>query len=100
MAAFEKFQNFERFGTEIEAAFFIFFNGMGSWILFSGGFGTGPHCGANLHGWTAPEADIFADLALKAGIPVEKILIEIYMKKLPIILDLNATKNGKIIPFY
>ena len=28
----------------------LFNKGMGDWILFSGGFGTGPHSGANLNG--------------------------------------------------
>jgi rhodanese-related sulfurtransferase len=35
--------------------------GLGNWVIFSGGFGTGPHSGANLNGWTRPEAEIFAE---------------------------------------
>eukprot|EP00039_Didymoeca_costata_P010777 m.145966 g.145966 ORF g.145966 m.145966 type:complete len:231 (+) comp14959_c0_seq6:220-912(+) len=46
------------------------------WLLFSGGYGTGPHSGANLLGWTKPEAEIFADEAVKSGVPREVILVE------------------------
>ena len=31
------------------------------WLVFSGGFGTGPHSGANLLGWTKPEAEVFSE---------------------------------------
>ena len=54
----------------------LFHQGYGKWILFSGGFGSGPHSGANLHGWKEPEAEIFAQIAIDAGVPKEKILIE------------------------
>ena len=50
--------------------------GLGDWVIFSGGFGTGPHSGANLNGWTRPEAEIFADAAVEAGIPSEKVFVE------------------------
>ena len=39
----------------------LFKAGLGDWVIFSGGFGTGPHSGANLNGWTRPEAEIFAE---------------------------------------
>ena len=42
--------------------------GLGDWVLFSGGFGTGPHSGANLNGWTRPEAEIFADAGVLHGL--------------------------------
>ena len=45
-------------------------------LVFSGGFGTGPHSGKNLHGWTQPEATIFAERALELGVPKEDIILE------------------------
>jgi hypothetical protein len=33
------------------------------YLLFSGGMGTGPHSGANLLGWTEPEADVLSERA-------------------------------------
>ena len=53
----------------------LFLEGFGNWIIFSGGFGTGPHSGANLNGWTRPEADIFAEEAISLGVPADKVLI-------------------------
>ena len=47
----------------------LFKEGLGGWLVFSGGFGTGPHSGANLNGWTRPEAEIFAEAAIEAGVP-------------------------------
>lgn len=41
--------------------------GYGAWVLFSGGFGTGPHSGKNLLGWTDPEAVVFAREAEKCA---------------------------------
>jgi uncharacterized SAM-binding protein YcdF (DUF218 family) len=54
----------------------LFKLGLGGWIVFSGGFGTGPHSGANLNGWERPEAEIFGEAALAAGIPADKIFVE------------------------
>ena len=45
-------------------------------LLFSGGIGTGPHSGFNLNGWKDPEADIFAEVARKSGVPENEILVE------------------------
>ena len=45
-------------------------------VGFSGGFGAGPHSGANLNGWTRPEADVFADRARAAGVPEDAVLVE------------------------
>ena len=45
-------------------------------VGFSGGFGAGPHSGANLNGWTRPEADVFADRARAAGVSEDAILVE------------------------
>ena len=49
---------------------------LGGWLCFSGGHGTGPHSGANLMGWTEPEAVIFAREAAKCGVPEDSILVE------------------------
>eukprot|EP01065_Artemidia_motanka_P003472 TRINITY_DN11662_c0_g1_i1.p1 TRINITY_DN11662_c0_g1~~TRINITY_DN11662_c0_g1_i1.p1 ORF type:complete len:254 (+),score=78.43 TRINITY_DN11662_c0_g1_i1:59-763(+) len=46
------------------------------WLLFSGGMGTGPHSGANLMGWDKPEAAVFADAAVKCGVPADSIIVE------------------------
>jgi len=54
----------------------LYQQGLGNWVVFSGGFGTGPHSGANLNGWTRPEAEIFAEAAIASGIPKEVVLIE------------------------
>lgn len=54
----------------------LFQAGWGKWILFTGGFGTGPHSGANLLGWTKPEAQIFADEAVRLGVPPDAIIVE------------------------
>ena len=51
-------------------------NRLGGWLCFSGGMGTGPHSGANLLGWTEPEAVIFANEAARCGVPNDSILIE------------------------
>ncbi|KAH8051280.1 DUF218 containing protein [Aureococcus anophagefferens] len=40
---------------------------------FSGGFGAGPHSGANLNGWTRPEADVGRSAA---GVPEDAVLVE------------------------
>merc|ERR1719362_900187 len=50
--------------------------GLGKWLLFSGGFGTGPHSGANLLGWTSPEAEVFAEEAVRCGMSRGSILVE------------------------
>jgi len=47
-----------------------------SWLLFSGGFGKGPHSGANLLGWTRPEAEMHAEVAMDSGVPKQHILLE------------------------
>ena len=49
---------------------------LGGWLCFSGGMGTGPHSGANLLGWTQPEAVIFAAEAERCGVPRDAILVE------------------------
>lgn len=54
----------------------LFLEARAHFILFSGGMGSGPHSGANLHGWTRPEAEIFADIARDCGVPTAQILIE------------------------
>eukprot|EP01051_Picozoa_sp_SAG22_P002528 SAG22_NODE_114_length_19318_cov_13.809980_2_plen_266_part_00 len=46
------------------------------WLVFSGGFGTGPHSGANLLGWTEPEAEVFAARARALGADPAKLLVE------------------------
>ena len=59
-----------------EHAASCFLRGTGKWLLFSGGHGTGPHSGRNLHGWTDPEADIFARIAIDMGVPESHIFVE------------------------
>ena len=59
-----------------EHAASCFLRGMGKWLLFSGGHGTGPHSGRNLHDWTDPEADIFARIAIDMGVPESHIFVE------------------------
>ena len=54
----------------------LFHEGLGTYVLFSGGFGTGPHSGANLNGWTRPEAEIFAARAAELGVPDCAIVVE------------------------
>eukprot|EP00746_Dinoflagellata_sp_MGD_P013581 gnl/MRDRNA2_/MRDRNA2_129401_c0_seq1.p1 gnl/MRDRNA2_/MRDRNA2_129401_c0~~gnl/MRDRNA2_/MRDRNA2_129401_c0_seq1.p1 ORF type:complete len:234 (-),score=45.04 gnl/MRDRNA2_/MRDRNA2_129401_c0_seq1:30-731(-) len=54
----------------------LYLEGYAPWLLFSGGFGTGPHSGANLLGWTRPEAEVLADEAVHLGVPRDKILLE------------------------
>jgi hypothetical protein len=54
----------------------LFLQGAGRWICFSGGFGTGPHSGANLNGWTRPEAEIFAERAVELGVPSDRVHVE------------------------
>ena len=54
----------------------LFLAGRGGFLLFSGGFGTGPHSGARLNGWTEPEAVVFARVAAAAGVPADAILVE------------------------
>lgn len=54
----------------------LFLAGAASWLMFSGGFGTGPHSGANLRGWELPEAEVFAREAERVGVTREKIMIE------------------------
>jgi uncharacterized SAM-binding protein YcdF (DUF218 family) len=53
-----------------ERAADLYLQGMAPLIVFSGGFGrlTGD--------FVKPEAEMFADIAVKAGVPVDKILIE------------------------
>lgn len=55
----------------------LILKGVGKWLLFTGGFGTGPHSGANLNGWTKPEAEIFANRAIELGVPAGAILVEL-----------------------
>ena len=59
-----------------DAAAELFLQGAGRWICFSGGFGTGPHSGANLNGWTRPEAEIFAERAVELGVPSDRVHVE------------------------
>lgn len=47
----------------------IFLSGDYGWLLFSGGIGTGSHSGKNMLGWEQPEALVFRDAAIKAGVP-------------------------------
>ena len=55
----------------------LFKRGLATRLVCSGGVGTGPHSGANLLGWTRPEAEIFADLMeSEHGISRDKILVE------------------------
>jgi len=49
---------------------------LGGWLCFSGGMGTGPHSGANLLGWTEPEAVVFAREVAKCGVPEQSIIVE------------------------
>lgn len=49
----------------------LFLQGYAPYILFSGGFGK-----LTIDMFKKPEAEIFADIALKKGVPKEKILIE------------------------
>ena len=49
----------------------LYFEGFAPRILFTGGLGRNTK---NM--WTRPEADRFADLAMRAGVPVQDILIE------------------------
>jgi uncharacterized SAM-binding protein YcdF (DUF218 family) len=49
----------------------LFLDGYGSLIVFSGGLGN-----LTRDIWSRPEADIFAEIAVKMGVPKEKILIE------------------------
>eukprot|EP00929_Paragymnodinium_shiwhaense_P080080 TRINITY_DN41748_c0_g1_i2.p1 TRINITY_DN41748_c0_g1~~TRINITY_DN41748_c0_g1_i2.p1 ORF type:complete len:248 (-),score=39.24 TRINITY_DN41748_c0_g1_i2:596-1339(-) len=55
----------------------LFQRGLATRLVCSGGIGTGPHSGANLLGWTRPEAEIFANVMHQEhGIPRDKILVE------------------------
>lgn len=49
----------------------IFLQGWAPLIVFSGGLGR-----LTKDSWTRPEADIFSDIAIKLGVPKERILIE------------------------
>jgi len=49
----------------------LFFEGYAPFIVFSGGLGT-----LTRHLFSKPEADLFAEIAIKQGVPKEKILIE------------------------
>lgn len=49
----------------------LFLEGWAPWIIFSGGLGR-----LTDRIWTKPEAEIFAEVAVKMGVPGEKILIE------------------------
>jgi uncharacterized SAM-binding protein YcdF (DUF218 family) len=55
---------------------FLRIMGEATFLLFSGGIGTGPHSGANLLGWTLPEAEIFRDEAVRRGVPEHRIFVE------------------------
>lgn len=50
--------------------------GGSAWLCFSGGMGTGPHSGANLLGWTEPEAVVFAREAVRCGAAESSIIVE------------------------
>jgi len=49
----------------------LFLQGYGGFLIVSGGFGT-----LTEHHYAKPEADVFADIAIAAGVPPEKIIIE------------------------
>ena len=49
----------------------LFLEGYAPFIVFSGGFGT-----LTRHLFSKPEADLFAEIAIKRGVPEEQILIE------------------------
>jgi len=49
----------------------LFLGGYAPFIVFSGGLGT-----LTRHLFSKPEADLFAEIAIKQGVPKEKILIE------------------------
>jgi len=49
----------------------LFLEGYGDWLIFSGGFGA-----LTEHRFVKSEAESFADIALAAGVPAEKIIIE------------------------
>lgn len=49
----------------------LFFQGYAPIIMFSGGLGN-----LTKNKWPKPEADIFAEIALKRGVPKEKIIVE------------------------
>jgi hypothetical protein len=54
----------------------VYLRGGYSWLLFSGGIGTGIHSGANMLGWEVPEAEVFRDAAIEHGVPSEAIYTE------------------------
>lgn len=49
----------------------LFLRGLAPLLVCSGGFGR-----LTAKDWTKPEAEIFADIAIKKGVPKEKILVE------------------------
>ena len=49
----------------------LFLNGYADWLIFSGGYGK-----LTEHRFLKSEAEAFADVALAAGVPLEKIIIE------------------------
>lgn len=49
----------------------LFLQGWAPWLIFSGGLGV-----ITKSMWTEPEADMFAQIARKMGVPAERILIE------------------------
>ena len=54
-----------------ERAADLYLTGWAPYILFSGGFGD-----TTKISFTKPEAEVFADVAVKKGVPLEKIIIE------------------------
>jgi uncharacterized SAM-binding protein YcdF (DUF218 family) len=50
--------------------------GLATWLVFSGGVSNSIHSGAKVNGWTLPEADVFAEEALRCGVDPSCILIE------------------------
>lgn len=49
----------------------IYLDGYAPWLVMSGGLGT-----LTAGRWTRPEAEIFAEIAVSAGVPEERILVE------------------------
>jgi hypothetical protein len=49
----------------------LYLAGWAPWLLFSGGLGR-----LTLGQWDRPEADVFAEIAVKGGVPPDRILIE------------------------
>jgi len=54
----------------------LFEQGLATWLVFSGGVSNSIHSGAKVNGWTLPEADVFAEEALRCGVDPSRILVE------------------------